>query len=409
MKVFFIPETYYLSYLTFLNVIVEAKKENIDAYMLTVFPFARKWEEKIYTNEKFIMNDCPRKKIYLFPNIVPKKRYESLIENFVIMVNSIILLIYMIIERPDAIVINSDLGGTYIRMFQEICLLLKKKIFIIYNHRIIDNKSFSKSKSKIWKYFKVLSFSDYRIGAYTQKSTIFAASNKMKDEIIALGIDSSRVIVVGDPRKSTNIVDVRRANEKNKIVILYCTEVMQEIYSKTYVFLLNKWLKKMFVYLAKNHDNLEIVVKLHPREKEHPRIDRFYSELFGDSTLFKIIDDQSLNDEILISADIVVAHYTDMLRMAAWQKKVILSIELYNKSKFSLFTKRSQTEKDMLVQNISELQDKMSKAILNSEYRAYMSTLAYNWVCDIDENQFVDSSKAAEKIAIIMKDMLLEN
>ncbi|MFA6075364.1 MAG: hypothetical protein WCV63_04565 [Negativicutes bacterium] len=402
MKILFIPEIYYLSYESFLSVIRATRADGFDSYLLLKYPFHKAWEENEYSEQRLEVDNCPYKKIVLQDNCEHKNIYFKIINLLIILFNSFKIYRMFLREKPDAIVINSDLGGIYIRIAQELCLVLKIKIFIIHNIRNVETKT---RKRKGWnKWFRFLFCDDYTIGAYTGSSIIFSASNSMRDEIVLQGIDASRIFVVGDPR--TKALSLNRDNRKKNIdstIILYCTEVIQESYGNIYTKMLNCWLLKCFTEIATIH-KIKVIVKLHPREKEHLSIYSYYYDLFGNnSELFDIVGDHFDNVGIISRSDIVLGHYTDMLFQAAVLKKPIIAMNYLASRTHLIFSESIDNANEIVSHNSLETKNKIIRLIVERKYREKMVAIAIRLSSEKNGDHSNNDEEVATMIARLIR------
>ncbi|MCX7971061.1 MAG: hypothetical protein N3A57_05820 [Negativicutes bacterium] len=409
-KVLLIPLNYYLSYGAFLNIAAALRKhENVEAILMVIRPLHKSWEENVYNAERFARDNLQIATVRLFGQ-VPRKNNRLGVWDFVrkslnaakLLLNVLLLAKFMLRMRPDAIVINSDLGDFHVRVIQKVCLQLNIAIFIVHNIRNVGTETTLRKSGRIEKIFR---YPGTVIGSYTSKSVILSATDDFKREIVEQGISEARVIVVGDPREIPDTPSFSRAGVTRRdrgISVVYYTEVIQERYGYAYVLALHNWLGESFARLL-DIEGVRIFVKLHPREIEYPYLSARSDEIFSLYGIACLECGEKLAKMAGDSRQIAVGHNTDMLRQAARKSIPVIGIDYLGDLRFSMFGDyygrlTVGCHADLVKELRLIIEDEESYNLRSRMSRAWVFGVAYEYWMDAG----ISGARGAENIANVI-------
>jgi hypothetical protein len=288
MKVLFAPYYFYLHYESFKRVAASLNRSGIDAAILHM-PCNAFNENRRFGIERIRADGCPVRQLQLcdlgwkgastiarmtrFPNLlVNRKRTRE----------------FLNAERPQLVVVGSDLGGLYVRLLLDCCREAGIQTMILASSAsgppAVDSNA--GQTIRVWPAVKALLrmldldrvalFDHWQIGSFNTEAPIAVPGTTLKEELLRYGISEDRVFVTGDPAHDA-IYELKQeiaAEIRSQIcsrlgwparshLIVYCTEVIHEMLGRAYLVGLNRLLAQAFADLP---DDCRVVVKLHPRE-----------------------------------------------------------------------------------------------------------------------------------------------
>ena len=319
---------------------------------------------------------------------------------------------------PDIVVINNDLAGIYIRMLQDLCNKLAIPVIIVITTNFVAFKTEQQKQVKGWRwvygivlkifnYHRAYYYNGNTIGTYLPNSFIAVQGNAIKRKLIDNGIDSSRITVTGNPlfdkyfalRKITrkeamlsiNSSDFTTSDIHEYKIIVYCTEVIEYIYGKDYLYKINTTLKATFDSLC---NNIKIVIKLHPAESKESK--KYYKELFNGDRYF-IVEDINLGN-LFRSASLMIAHFsaTIMETIAVGTPVLMIDINCDN-SRHEYIPYH-----DMVVaQTEEQIVYKINNLLYNGKYIQDAMNLLDEWI--ISYLDLPDNSVSTRRVADLIR------
>ena len=298
-------------------------------------------------------------------------------------------------NRPDLIVISSDLGDIYIRLFIELCRINKVKTLIYCpvdalidpeknnfrkNIYMYINKILFYSNLSFLNILRAIIFNGKTIGSFSINSYIGVVSDQAKSRLILKNIEINRISVLGIPQFlleniERNEILKKLGKDQNSILITLFTEIIEIVYGEEYVFKTYSLIADIFKSLAKNYPII-VIVKPHPREIQ--KMLNFYQNLFSKPPFYFSNDFSS--DQLISVSDINVAHYSTVLMTSAINKKCFISINFLNDDKRRFYS--LDQSKFIEAHSKDEFIDKIIKIISHSsDYRILM-----NIISELSEN-----------------------
>lgn len=238
-------------------------------------------------------------------------------------------------EKPDVVVVGSDLGNLNIRFLLEHCRLLEIRVVILYLCDVPpeNRKAFMYLTCRLMdrvllgpaRYLRALIFSGQVVGTYATQSPVFVISETIRQKLIGKGIEGSRIRLYGFPGgkepPATGLRERYNIPEGCRVVVFF-TECLQDIYGEEYVRTLYTDLGAMSRSLQA-HEAI-LIVKPHPLEPEH--IIHMLEEQFGHPGSRVIAN--GCADDLIFLSDVSVAHYSRVLIEACLAGKNIISINI---------------------------------------------------------------------------------
>ena len=384
MKVFFIPNYFYLNIQLFEKIINKLKGKGVISYILKLPGHtnisADNHFDHIYLNHHKLNLIEPQ--IYRVSNyrkgIFPKIKFL-----YLSFFNLKEIRRQIKIWNPNIVVAGSDLGNLNVRFLIDTCLFFKIPIIILY---MCDLPQFKFRKfplfsflcrnryvlrSKILSYLRALLFKGSTPGEYSKDSIICVISNDIRKKLILRGIDENRIVVTGMPFSiyptcnfPEDVLKKLSIPEGFRLVVIF-TECIQNIYGKKYAKALYR---KIAETIEKLPNKLIFLIKLHPLENEE--MITFFNEVFS-MPHCKIIINFDV-EKLIGVADLCIAHFSRTLITAALMGKRFLSINLM-KDRKRTFIRAEET--DLEIQTEENLLDKIMRTLNDSTWQQYIDAI----------------------------------
>jgi len=369
MKIFFFPNYFYLNLPVFERVIHALTKKKITSYIIklsgnTDILVDKKFDQSYFNSKKLNYLEIP-----IYKTSGSRKKITTKIK---LLINSIKNFrdIYQFLKknRPDAVVVGSDLGNLNIRFLMDACYFCHIPIVILYSCDIpeFQNKNIFNfkyaNKLKILNFFRAILFRGTTPGEYAPNSTICVASEQARQRLTSRSIDKNRIFVTGMPLfdasikcSPENIFKKLGIPNNHKLVILF-TEHIQNIYGAEYT-------KNLYFNLEKTIKNLDknifFLIKLHPLEDEEFKT--FIKNVFGKSRC-KIIENFDAED-LIAASDLCISFWSRVLITASLMGKRFLSINFKKDRKRTFMTEEEY--KILEITNPENLKKDIEKALEN--------------------------------------------
>jgi len=416
-KVLFFPHYFYLSYEPFRRIIASLYCPEVEGYV--VHMHCKSFDEtKQFPLERLKDDGCPFKQL---PFVSIGRKGTSLLVKSTrfleFLINYRRIKHYLQTEQPALVVVESDLGGMYIRFILDICRGMHIAILITVPIDLgsarCDANSDSNMKARVpilARLFlrllgieRLMLFDGSLIGSYSKEAKILVASKAMKNQLVESGICRERVLVTGIPRHDDlyellrTPVDVVKAEiysyfgwDTSDKMVVYFTQLIQRVYGADYMRRINKLLGCAFEELPAD---CRVVIKLHPRE------DANYSEIFSGDR-YKVIRDIDA-DRLLRSADLAISHFSSILSDAALLGTPLLSINVLNDKHRATFGLGQE-----LVQINSEAEfTKIHDMLYDIRFQNAARVMLGSWVKD---NVGAIDGHSSERIADVIKKVILD-
>ena len=363
-KIFFAPNYYYLSLPDFESVIARLNltEPEIDTFILKITPPAPISSNVNYTEEYFrerrlkaipldLAEDedsggnLPQGPKGLWIRLKRKfASWSSALNNFR-KIGS-----FFRENRPDMVIVTSDLGNMHIRLALEYCAILNIPILIYYSYEVPLERTYATLQQTIVhlfsKYFGKLLyrfrfplirfirgryFLRETIGTFALNALIATPFKSNREKLEKGGVGTDRIILIRHPEcaiegtKRETILQSLGLREGSRIITFF-TECIQDVYGLEYVKNLHRTLGGIFQKLS-SESNIVFIIKPHPREIPTYQNDFHLPDqnVIGRKILFA--KNLSVRDAIEIS-DICIAHYSRTLITAILRKKLVLSINI---------------------------------------------------------------------------------
>ena len=258
--------------------------------------------------------------------------------------NKFILKMFICDKKPDLVIVSGDITNMNTRLFLDLCKELNIKVLLI--PITIPGKSVVNSNSNknipmarfvrlVLRYFnleKVVFFRDWVLGNYHEESVIALPDENTRRLLCKNGVSDKRLAIVGniewDKINDILLMPIEKIKAKvfrtidipqNSKLVVFCTELVQDIYGIEYCERILQLLYDAFEGLP---ENIKVVIKLHPREPIN--FVRLYRKIFKGKR-FCIIQDID-NYFLLRASKLVISFYSALLSDAALLETSVLSI-----------------------------------------------------------------------------------
>ena len=249
-------------------------------------------------------------------------------------------------ERPLVLVTGGDITNINTRLFLDLADAFGIKtvlVPIVIPGTSVVNPSPNKNipLARLVRYLlrlvkmeRTIFFRGWVLGSYKRTALIAVPNEDAKHQLLENGIATERIVVTGNP-KDDRIHDLRsRGTEAESDLkalfgcpeasqlIVYCTEVIQDIHGISYFEQINERLFDLFRGLP---DDCRIVIKLHPREPLH--IEQAYRRRFREGRFLVVRNEVDILT-LLKAARFVIGHFSAVLADAALLGATVLSIRI---------------------------------------------------------------------------------
>jgi len=413
-KVLFFPHYFYLSYEPFRRIIASLDCREVEGYV--VHMHCKSFDEsKAFPLKRLQDDGCPFKQL---PFVSIGRKGTSLLVKSTrfleFLINYRRIKHFLRAEQPALVVVESDLGGMYIRFILDTCRRMHVPALIIvpidFGSGRCDANSNTEARVPILARLflrllgieRLMLFDGSLIGSYFKEAKILVASKAMKNQLVESGICRERVLVTGIPRHDDlyellrTPVDAIKAEiysyfgwDTSDKMVVYFTQLIQRVYGADYMRRINKLLGHAFEELPAD---CRVVIKLHPRE------DANYSEIFSGDR-YRVIRDIDA-DRLLRAADLAISHFSSILSDAALLGTPLLSINILNDKHRATFGLGQE-----LVQINSEAEfTKIHDMLYDIKFQNAARALLESWIKD---NVAAVDGHSSERIADVIKKLIM--
>lgn len=384
MKIFFAPYRFYLHYESFRRVIGSLNRSGVDAFLLYV-P-GNPVQEQVNSEVGQIRRDgCPFLELplrwmgwYGSGFWARSSRVPGLV------LNRGIVETFLRKEKPDLVVVGSDLGGMYVRLLLEACRRQQIPVMILATSFFGPSAAHSGANNhptipRLAEVFlralglgEVALFNHWLIGSFLTKAPIAVPGEAVKRQFVTRGMSPDRLFITGDPahdrifeRLLEPAEEIKRAVchrlgwSADRHLIVYCSQPIHEIYGMAYLERLNEWLARTFDTLP---PECGVLIKLHPREKPETAA-RFGAVFSGER--YRIVANHDLH-ELLRVADLCIGHFSKALVDAILMGVLVATIDLQNDESRALLDKSYQF---LRVESEEELGPKLRSLLFDPRVR----------------------------------------
>jgi hypothetical protein len=318
------------------------------------------------------------KSLPIFHIIVKGGLLSKIVQFLKILINRTRIQIFLHRKKPDVLVTGGDITNINTRLFLDISEKKNIKTVLIpivvpgpavLNPDRDKNVPFAHLVRLILKIFnleKTIFFRGWVLGSYHRHAMIAVSSDDIRQCLIDNWISGQRIIVTGNPRddmlyeiRSMDITEIRSNlyislnYPEDTVLIVYCTEVIQDIHGIHYLQEINAVLLKAFNSLPQS---CRVVIKLHPRESHDN--EHYYRETFNGER-YQILRNEVELLKLLRVANLVIAHYSVVLIDAALLGTPVLSIRIADRNdapiRFGALTEFIHTDEKELALKIGKL------------------------------------------------------
>jgi hypothetical protein len=352
-EVLFVPFYYYLSYDAFRRVILALIASGTPARILRMH-FNAHDERGTFDDERFRRDGIPFARLDLdlrgigMPGIGAKANKVRAFWR-----NRARIREYLRTNRPGLVVVESDLGGLYVRALLEECVseaippavLMTVDVGQAVSSRFDTStlQRFVNRASRLVPALRPLLHRSEVAGAYALGAPVLVPSEAMRRRLASGGIEASRIRVMGSPHHDA--IFELRARDRSAVVarlfraggipagsqlVVLCTEVIEEVFGQQYIREVYPRLARAFARLP---GRCRVALRFHPRES--PDNLAFYRSCYtGDR--YVDLTDQPL-DDVLYAADLCVGHFSSVLLKALSLRAPVLTINLRQSATAAMF------------------------------------------------------------------------
>lgn len=315
-------------------------------------------ESAQYGPERFARDHCPVQRLELLRASIGTGPWMRPLQLTAFVVDRRRLRRFLTAERPDVVVVGSDLGNAHIRLLLDLCNELRIRTMILATvasgplPHSGPEKGGAGGRGPVARMLRalnlerVLTFNHWTTGRYDTSALIAVATPALREQLVQQGIAADRIVVTGSPRHD-QLYHIRQApvvQSKPEIfsrlrlpsesrLITYCTERIQDVYGRGYLTRLNTALALAFDALP---EECRVMVKLHPRETAADE-EGFASTFSGER--YRLVRDLELFP-LLRASDLVVGHFSAVLTDSMLLGTPTLSIQIANDPERALFDSR---------------------------------------------------------------------
>ena len=388
MKIFFVPNYFYLNFPVFRELISQlSKRQEISTYVVhlpgnTEVISDRKFSIDYFKQEGINFIDIPIQRVSVRRNLLGifrllintvwnYKRVQQFVKNTLI--------------ADSVVIVGSDLGNLNVRFLIGECMKSKIPIKIVYTCDLPlekENKKFRfllkllsrKSILRFWlfRFIRAVMFNENIPGSYAFNAPLFVISEDVHNKLIKYGTKENKITVIGMIGRHFSNSELKTAREEivkefnisiNNKVLVFFTQSMQYIYGEEYAISEYNKLNSIFCSLP---EHFSFIIKLHPLESN--KFETLIREIFI-SPRFCVIKEFDI-DKLLLSADLSIAYFSRVLLTAAVMGRKFLSINLKNDRERTFILKE---ESHILeAYSLDDLKSKIFKALEDTKYQAQL-------------------------------------
>jgi len=353
LKILIVPYYFYTHFNAIKQFILSTTDRKIEIIVLCINGNSsiKRINEAQFDSLKYL--DVTLHQLNLFEIMEDKKRIMHRAIRFIsILLNFNIIKKYITNQRPDVIILGTDVGGVYIRKLQDIAdywnipvFVLQTVLFLPVKKRLdlfVPYPKIVLFMLKLFRLERVFTFCGDIPGSYSDKTIVLASSGQVRNLLIAQGIDQGRIIVTGNPyhdvfykakrkrlKKYSSTSDSIKSCKQKSIV--YCTEVIQETLGSHYLHNLNSYLFNVFSSLP---EEINIVIKFHPREEDEIR--DLYKEIFHNKKYQFVSEMDAL--ELFNKSSLCILHHSVIALEAMLSGVSVISIDFSHNGKQELLS-----------------------------------------------------------------------
>ncbi len=404
-KIFFLVSNLYIHLKPFIRIATLLKQKSIAAELFYMDSGINK---KIADSSFF-----PKKEIRKFPpfrnEITGKDPASKIIQFASLIIDKYSFSNFLKRNRPDVVVTGGDVTDLHGRLLHDTCLHLGIKTLIVPvtipgdavvnpdANKGIPMAGLARRVSSCFGLYKTIFFRGWVLGSYDTKAVIALPDKSILTLLTKNGVAESRLFVTGNPvhddlfyllnQPRQNLEEKMKAElgiPINKKMLLYCTEVIQDVYGIDYLEKINSILEKSFSELP--HEYI-VVIKLHPREP--PEIRKFYKDRFH-GPRFSFTENTDI-PKLIRTCEMTLAHYSAVLNDAALLGSPLLSIKA-DENMPVLFGASS----DFIHTDPGAIAGKIAKLLFDTEFREEQNRLIRKWKTT---NQIIVDGQSCFRIA----------
>jgi hypothetical protein len=238
---------------------------------------------------------------------------------------------------------------------------------------------------KMFNLEKTIFFRGWVLGSYHRHAMIAVSSDDIRQCLIDNGISGQRIVVTGNPNDD-KIFDILSLNfdeiqssvytslhyPEDTCLIVYCTEVIQDIHGLQYLIDINRKIFETFNALPNYY---RVVIKLHPRENETAK--KLFFEAFTGER-YRIVQNDTELLRLMRSAKVVISHYSAVLMDAALLGTTVLSIRILANEDIPI--RFGEINPFIHIQSYDEVKAKCHAAVLESSFVDGQKKVIKQWI-----------------------------
>lgn len=310
MKILFVPYYLYIQYPVFQPVILALNREGARALLLHIPNISALDETPIFNAERFEADAVPFVALRLKRSRRPRT-LVSLERGMQFHANTHLLKHQLQLQRPDAVVIGSHLGGIYIRVLLVVCQHLDIPVVSLYT-----TKDDARARTELgWVRKLIPSRLARRVldwGPTTpavRRLTFLVPGEATRERLVERGIDGARICVTGNPAHDhLTGINCGLSTPRSTTTLLYVSEVIQEVRGLDYLGHALRTLRDSILALQPKPI---VRVRFHPRESAEVR--QLHRELL--QPLVPEFHTEEPFDQSVRSVTVAIGHYSAALEL----------------------------------------------------------------------------------------------
>lgn len=415
VDVLVVPYYFYLSYENF-RVLIEAfRGRRVDARMLCMH-FNACEERDRFDAARLERDGVPGLELPLeLTGMGVPGAWAKLVKFFYYARNRLRIRAFLRRWKPRLVAVESDLGGIYIRTLLAECRRLGIPTAITMTLDVgqaVAPGFYPSRAQRAWNatlrcssWLYALFFHAETVGSFAREAAIFAPSGAVHQRLVSGGIDPARIQVLGTPQQDL-VWRLRNRDQEglkrrwlgarglppDTRVVVFCTEVIEEVLGTDYVRNFHPLLAEAF---AKLPADCRVVLRFHPRERADHLA--FFRETFQGERYLEASDQQL--DDMLFLADLAVGHFSTVLLRALALGTPILSVNLDRRENTALFTADQRLPQICAPEELDKIPDFFLAPGNRSALISFLGSWSAKHFPDLDGRR---SQEIAERLASIM-------
>lgn len=382
-RIAFLPCYFYLSTPYFEKYYLEIQDKSLPIF-LRVSPTVRSFDND-YGASYFSSKNMKYKHVNL------KEAKGSPLHRFIAQIRNAGIISRFLSANPiDQLVVTSDLGDEYVRIFLEVARRKGVLIKIINNFDVFLDDSQYGWKRKISDIcyslptlflgiVRAYFFNNGLLGSFLLKESIYLTKPEMQSRLSEKGISRDRIHIIkkNELQKEGKITfyDTERAKD----YILVFTECIEFIYGESYRNLVYSDIGNILREYQKRKSDIKILVKFHPRETSQAK--HFLRETFKDLNVTYILNEIPL-DKLILNSRFCIAHFSAVLFQVLDAVKPFISINYMNDARNKFIN--AAILKMLEVRNKSELESLVESLLSDEESIDNVETLIKEYSQDLN-------------------------